>query len=71
MKNPVKAKLKAGEVSLGCWVSIGHQDISERLANIGFDWLTFDMEHAPLDRETVQFMIQSMSYQNDCLSFII
>ena len=70
MKNPVKAKLKAGEVSLGCWVSIGHQDISERLANIGFDWLTFDMEHAPLDRETVQFMIQSMSYQNDCVPIV-
>lgn len=70
MKNYVKAKLKAGDVSLGCWISIGHQDISERLANVGFDWLTFDMEHAPLDREKVQFMIQSMGYQNDCVPIV-
>jgi len=70
VKNPIKAKLKAGEVSVGCWITIGHQDISERLANVGFDWLTFDMEHAPLERETVQFMIQSMSYQNECVPIV-
>jgi len=70
MKNPVKAKLKAGEVSVGMWITIGHTDISERLANVGLDWLTFDMEHAPLDRETVQFMIQSMGYQTDCIPIV-
>ena len=70
VKNLVKAKLRAGGVSVGCWISIGHQDISERLANVGFDWLTFDMEHSPLDRESVQFMIQSMGYQNDCVPIV-
>ena len=70
MKNPVKIKLKAGKISLGSWISIGHMDISERLANIGFDWLTFDMEHAPLNIETVQTMIQAMGYQKECIPLV-
>src|SRR5262249_6135945 len=57
----IKQQLKAGKNSIGTWVSIGHPDVTEILAGVGFDWLLFDMEHAPLTIETVHRLMQSMS----------
>jgi 2-keto-3-deoxy-L-rhamnonate aldolase RhmA len=59
--NRIKESLKKGEVTLGGWVTIGHPDIAEIMANAGFDWLVFDTEHAPLDLETVQNQLQAIS----------
>ncbi len=70
MRNPVKAKLNSGKVSLGTWVGIGHPDVSERLADLGFDWLTFDIEHSPMSLETVQTMMQAMSYSAECVPLV-
>ncbi len=70
MKNPVKAKLRGGRVSVGTWVGIGHPDVTERLADLGFDWLTFDIEHSPMSLETVQTMMQSMSFTENCVPLV-
>ena len=70
MKNPVKARLRAGQVSVGTWVGIGHPDVTERLADLGFDWLTFDIEHSPLSLETVQTMMQAMSFTQTCVPLV-
>jgi len=70
MKNFVKAKLKAGEPSVGTWLTIGHPDVSEFLAAVGFDWIVFETEHAPLGMETVQNMMQAMGYSADCLPMV-
>jgi 4-hydroxy-2-oxoheptanedioate aldolase len=47
--NPVKQKLKAGKASFGTWLSMGNLHATRVLARMGFDWLTLDMEHAPID----------------------
>jgi len=60
-ENFVKRKLKDGEVSVGVWVGTGHPDIAEILGGMGFDWMVFDMEHAPLSFETVQMMMQGLN----------
>ncbi len=60
-KNKVKEKLAAGKVSVGLWSSIGSPDVAEALANIGFDWIVFDMEHGPLTIDKVQTSIMAMS----------
>jgi len=52
--------LKKGEVTIGGWVQIGHPEIAEIMAEIGFDWIVFDMEHAPLSFETTQNLIQAI-----------
>jgi len=57
--NRVKELLQRGEVTLGPWITIGHPDVVELLAHMGFDWMTFDMEHAPLDLGTVQNLMQA------------
>ncbi len=62
MRNPVKAKLKAGQPSIGTWMTIGHPDVAEFLATLGFDWFVFDMEHSPLSFETVQVLMQASSF---------
>lgn len=59
--NNWKRKLKAGKVSIGTWISIGHPDVTEILADVGYDWLLFDMEHAPLTIETIHSMMQAMN----------
>ncbi|MEM2905425.1 MAG: aldolase/citrate lyase family protein [Candidatus Bathyarchaeia archaeon] len=70
LRNPVKAKLKRGETSIGAWIGVSHPDISESLSKVGFDWLLFDMEHAPLSIEQVQLQLQSMGYARDCVPLI-
>src|SRR6266853_230474 len=47
--NPVKAKLRRGEVSFGTWLSLGNLFATRVLARMGFDWLTLDIEHQAID----------------------
>ncbi len=70
MKNPLKAKLKAGEPAVGIWVGISHPDITEIIAMMGFDWFVCDTEHSPYDIETSQKMLQAASYNPDCIPLI-
>jgi 2-keto-3-deoxy-L-rhamnonate aldolase RhmA len=61
MENQLKQLLEKGEVTFGCWITIGHPDVAEIMANAGFDWIIFDTEHAPLSIETVQVLLQAIS----------
>lgn len=47
--NPVKAKLREGKPSFGTWLSLGDLHATRVLARCGFDWLTLDIEHSPVD----------------------
>lgn len=62
MKNRLKEILKRGDVALGVTVTIGNPDVPEVLGKIGLDYINFDTQHTPLSIETVQSMMQAMSY---------
>jgi len=62
LKNRLKEILRRGKVALGITLTIGHPDIADILGKIGFDYINFDTQHAPLNIETVQSMMQAMSY---------
>jgi len=62
LRNALKAQLHCGEVTFGATLGIGNPEVSKALGNVGLDWVNFDMQHTSLDTETVQAMIQSMSY---------
>ncbi|NQT38800.1 MAG: 2-dehydro-3-deoxyglucarate aldolase [Planctomycetes bacterium] len=47
--NPVKEKLRQGKPSFGTWLSLGNLHATRVLARSGFEWLTLDIEHAPID----------------------
>ena len=53
----LKQKLKNNELTLGSWVTIGHQSVIEIMASGGFDWLTIDMEHSVIELERAQQLI--------------
>ncbi|MCX8188823.1 MAG: aldolase/citrate lyase family protein [Nitrososphaeria archaeon] len=64
MKNLLKDSLKKGKIAVGITVTIGHPDVSEILAKMGFDFINFDTQHTPLSIETVQCLMQSISYSD-------
>jgi len=47
--NPIKQKLRAGQPSFGTWLSLGDWYAARVMARLGFDWLTLDIEHQPID----------------------
>src|SRR6476619_5530705 len=59
--NPVKRALKAGEASVGSWLSLGSITASRFMARAGFSWLTVDLEHSLVDWETATHMFASIA----------
>lgn len=56
--NSLKECFAAGRLTLGSWITIGHPSIAEIMANVGFDWLTVDMEHSVITLHQAQQLIQ-------------
>jgi 4-hydroxy-2-oxoheptanedioate aldolase len=54
--NPVKHALRAGQPSIGTWLSLGSIPATRFLARTGFAWLTVDIEHSLVDWETAAHM---------------
>src|SRR3954451_7897144 len=59
--NPVKRALKAGQPSVGTWLSLGSITAARFLARAGFSWLTVDVEHSLVDWETATHMFGSIA----------
>ena len=70
MKNPIKTRLKESKIIIGPWVGIAHSEIPIRLSHLGFDFLLYDMEHAPLSRESIAEMIKFQGYQKNCVPLV-
>lgn len=52
--------LREHRVAFGSWVTIANPEVVEMLSLSGFDWLLFDMEHAPLDYQTLEYMLMAV-----------
>jgi len=50
--NHVRAKLKRGEASVGTWLTLPDTVAARLMARTGFDWLTVELEHTPVNFET-------------------
>ena len=59
-KHFLKEKLKNREVTIGSWITIGHQAIVEILAEAGFEWLVVDLEHTTIDLNMAQILISTI-----------
>lgn len=60
-ENSIKRKLAKGQYTVGTWVTTPHPDVAEIVAWAGFDWMIFDMEHAPLDISVIETLAQAAS----------
>ncbi len=58
--NHFKAALKAGEVQIGCWMSLGEMITCELMGTTGFDWLMLDGEHNPYDIKNMRNCLAAM-----------
>lgn len=70
MQNPLKKRLEDGNVVMGPWIGSCTPQTVISLSNIGFDFLLYDMEHTPLDRESVANMIMYQGYQKECVPLV-
>lgn len=67
-KNQFKRRLLAGEVLHGLWLSIASPQTAEALSLIGYDWLLFDTEHAPVEVGGVQPLLQAAAAGGSALA---
>src|SRR5215470_11846344 len=59
--NAVKKALRAGQPSVGTWLSLGSITAARFLARAGFPWLTVDIEHSLVDWETATHMFAAIA----------
>src|SRR5271168_4909929 len=59
--NAVKRALKAGQPSLGTWLSLGSITAARFMARSGLPWLTVDIEHSLVDWETATHMFATIA----------
>lgn len=59
--NPVKRLLAEGKPSFGTWLSLGDLYATRVLARAGFDWLTVDLEHSPIDWSQASALFASIA----------
>jgi 2-keto-3-deoxy-L-rhamnonate aldolase RhmA len=62
MHNALRAQLQQGETTFGINYGAASLEVSEAVGTLGFNWVNFDMQHTQLSTETVQTLIQAMSY---------
>jgi 2-dehydro-3-deoxyglucarate aldolase len=58
----IKRKLRAGEVSLGSWMSMAHPSIAEILASAGYEWVVVETEHTAIDVSEVLRLIIAIEH---------
>jgi 2-dehydro-3-deoxyglucarate aldolase len=61
MDNSLKKNLKNNRLSIGTWLTIGHNSITEILLTAGFDWIAIDLEHSVIDLETAQQIVGTIN----------
>ncbi|MDQ2683455.1 MAG: aldolase/citrate lyase family protein [Chloroflexota bacterium] len=59
--NHVKRRLRAGEPSIGTWLSLPSPEAAEYISELGFDWLTVDTEHNAIDITTASRMFGAIA----------
>ncbi|MEO1034910.1 MAG: aldolase/citrate lyase family protein [Pseudomonadota bacterium] len=68
--NTVKQKLKAGKATCGAFLQMNSCMSAEILSLAGFDWLIVDMEHAPVDFQSLLQQLQAIGNASDCVPFV-
>ena len=53
----LKARLRAGETTLGAWLTFSDAAVAEIMADLGYDWLLIDAEHAPFSLDSLAHLL--------------
>jgi 4-hydroxy-2-oxoheptanedioate aldolase len=63
-ENTTKAKLKAGETVVGCFLRYAEPSLAEFVALQGWDFLVFDGEHGPLEVGDIENLCRAAEVRN-------
>lgn len=67
--NSVRANLKKGECCIGTWLTLASPTAAHLMAQVGFDWLTVELEHAPTSFETAAICYPIIA-SGDCVPLV-
>ena len=59
--NEVRARLRAGDAAVGCFLGLGSPAVAELIAHAGFDWLVIETEHNALDTPQIEHILRAAS----------
>ena len=54
----LKRRLRAGQITIGSWITLAHPAIAEIMAKVGFDWLAVDLEHSVITIREAEELIR-------------
>ncbi len=59
--NTARQALRAGETTVGSWLSLPDPFCARYMARVGFDWLNVELEHSPTSFETAALMFAAIA----------
>ena len=59
--NTALAKWRAGQQTVGGWLSLSNAHSAESMAHAGFDWVVVDLQHGLLDYSDLRTMLPAIS----------
>lgn len=62
-----RARLKKGDRLIGTLITIPAPEIAEIMAEVGYDWLFIDTEHASFDARSAQGILQAVDHRCPCV----
>lgn len=68
--NLVKQKLAQGQACRGAWLGLPGPFSARLMAQLPFDWLLIDAEHAPVDDQTLALMVAAIAYVGGPAPFV-
>lgn len=60
-ENKVKERMRAGEVSIGCFLLSGSSFVAEAMAHHPIDWMVIDMEASHASKEDLLHILQALN----------
>ena len=64
-------RLRNDGTAIGSWVSTVSPSVAELMARSGFDYLTIDAEHSPVDFQQIQQLLQAISAGNPACAGLV
>lgn len=60
-ENKTLTAWRAGEQTVGCWLSLANSYSAESIAHLGFDWVCIDLQHGMIDYTDLAQMLPAIS----------
>ena len=67
MNSSIRARLKKGDLLIGTLITIPAPEVAEIMAEVGYDWLFIDTEHASFNAQSALRILQAVDHRCACV----